>query len=187
MWRTQGKPLPRDQRERPESTGSHGSQSPRSGRETSGIGARRNAATADDGVPAAPCGQAWGLKPPGRPNHRGPQYGKVYLQELNGVSTVNIKEKPPLASGRGKRKGNILKYAEQPVLKEACPQEKPVNQCLTWQDTSRALTHPGKGSTGLCRYFGSVSVHSNKVNITIKQVTQCFWFPSTYKHCYTIL
>ena len=31
------------------------------------------------------------------------------------------------------------------------------------------------------RHWGLVPDHSNKANIVIKQVTQIFWFPSTYK------
>ena len=38
------------------------------------------------------------------------------------------------------------------------------------------------------RYFGSVPDHWDKVNITVKQVTQTFWFPSACKSCiYTVL
>lgn len=33
------------------------------------------------------------------------------------------------------------------------------------------------------RYWGPISGHQNKVNITVKQVTNFFWFPSEYKSC----
>lgn len=62
----------------------------------------------------APCRQVREVKTPGQGRQRSaPTFCDFYLQELNQILLVNIKEKSPCDSGKGKGKRTILKYTRE--------------------------------------------------------------------------
>lgn len=77
------------------------------------------------------CRQIWEWEPPGKPSHsRSPNFGEFYLQDLNHVLTLKIKEKSPWVSSMGRGKEIIWKNTRESVLNKACPREKLFYQSL---------------------------------------------------------
>lgn len=73
------------------------------------------------------------VKNPRRTQSQGPpQYCEIYLQKLDQIPTLNIREKFLHASSRGSRKEPFLNMPEHSaLLNKACPQGKVVNRSLT--------------------------------------------------------
>ena len=70
--------------------------------------------------------------------------------QLSQVPTVDIREKSSSASGRGRRRGTILKYSEHSVLlKKVCFKGRLVNLRLTYWGIIRVLLTWGKVNTHL--------------------------------------
>lgn len=70
---------------------------------------------------------------------RPPHFHELCLQELNKVLRVNIREKFPRASGRGRGKRNhFVIEPELSVLNKVFPQEKHLNESLTCWGPIRA-------------------------------------------------
>lgn len=93
------------------------------------------------------CTQHWELKTPRKPSHRRlSQYCKIYLQELDQVPTINIREKSPVLPEARGRKQPFQKTSEHSVLNKVYPQVKLVKLILTSWGIIKAL---GKGKTQL--------------------------------------
>lgn len=74
-----------------------------------------------------------------------PHFCEFYLQDLDYISTVDIREKKsPSASSKRKEKGTLGNRLEHPILLKACPQEKLLKQNLTHQEYYQRLTILGQ-------------------------------------------
>lgn len=93
-------------------------------------------------------GQIWGLKSPKEPSHRGaPTLLWLFLPDFNPGFHSEYQRKIPSCFWQKEEKRNQSVMPDHSVINKVCPQEKLINQKLSWWGIIRALLAWQKGNS----------------------------------------